>query len=167
MEYCIDLLVEELSDSRFSVPKPYETVWGPAYRAEEVGKFVWRDGLYVEPQPVRPSLLLHLPENYQSVAWKAFTVGGKGWNAFEQAINASVPSADIIVSVHSLFHALLDKQPRWAVFFWYQCDEMAAVYSQTVEELCKTINTAYRRDFTQARGFCSLASSHIDTQKSD
>ena len=157
MEYCIDVLVEDFPQDRFRQPQSRETAWGTAVRAEEVGKLFWSDSLYVQPYPPIPHLLRYLPREWRSVEWKWLSLGGTTLEDVERFINDTPSYSDYDLSlIRELFHTLLNGRTRWAVFLAFNCDEIAAQYYHSVDELVEAVVEAYKWDSTAGRGFCSL-----------
>jgi hypothetical protein len=159
MEYCITVYVETfVPGPPFRVPEPVPTSWGLAWRPDEEGRFFWPGGLCVLPVEPSPFLTVRLPPSLQSVPWQAlFLNGAEGLGDFEQRVNRTEDedeSADIARHpLLLLLQELLAGQRRWAVFFTYDCDDIASDYQWPLDALPQIVIEAYRYHNAQHRGF--------------
>lgn len=160
MEYCITVLVETFEPGpNFRLPVPVQTSWGEAWRSGEEGRSFWDGGLYVGRAVPQPFLISRLPQTLQSVLWQALYIDGDGLYDFESCVNRTVNVADDVADLNqhpllSLFQELLSNQRRWAVFFLYNCDDIAHDYQQPLGALPPIVIDAYRWSSDEPRGFC-------------
>ena len=157
IDYCVYIFTEdEQALGAFASPEQIETAWGPGVRAEEYGRLMWSNELFVAPCNL-DSLLDSLPPDRRGIAYAHLQVGGSFVDVLPlpDKHRAEEASHDRLSTLSEMILHLCANSGTWALFFLAFCEYSDVTYYTDLDRAINLVESFLQGEMPGFHpGFC-------------